>query len=200
MALAGPPRPPDSAPNFGGGRRRPWPRAVEPLSSCGSTPEVDTPRREPEAIAERPSTHCGAPPRIAAFDEEVADGEPQRPSTGCGACCKLRLRLEHAERARVKAQEQLVRMQQENLRLRRGGYAGETAGDGISADEEVARTLEGYRREVSFLKQSLAEQKAQEAQLREEMRCQQRKDRGRLEVLQGQVASLMLDLAEAKKA
>uniref|UniRef100_A0A7S4QHW5 Uncharacterized protein n=1 Tax=Alexandrium monilatum TaxID=311494 RepID=A0A7S4QHW5_9DINO len=79
-------------------------------------------------FALRPSTHSGALHRPT-FDEEFGADVPECTAAGaaaldsvrggCRSCHKFRLRLEHEERARVKAQEQLARLQAENLRLRR---------------------------------------------------------------------------------
>jgi len=50
---------------------------------------------------------------------------PQQEGLGsCRLCVKMRLRIENEERARVKAQEQLARLQAENIRLRGGGTGG----------------------------------------------------------------------------
>ncbi|CAK9116362.1 unnamed protein product [Durusdinium trenchii] len=181
------PRPPPPPPN---GRTRPRPRAIEPLSSASHS-AVEAPAR----LNERPHTHDG----VLADKEAAEEGETERPERfSCSSCGKLRLKLEHAERARVKAQEQLVRIQQENVRMRQtSGYAGGESG-GVAADEEVARTLESYRREVAFLKQSLAEQKELEVQLREELQRLRHEHAERMEQVQGQMATLLLDLTEAE--
>eukprot|EP00439_Symbiodinium_sp_Y106_P049740 s851_g6.t1 len=135
----GPPRPP-SAPRGAARPRPPPPRGLlqsrSPSGSETQTPELETPRarpelqpiksREPEQTElERPRTHCGALKR-ASYDEEV-DVDASIPDTrrdssdialglGCPSCAKLRLKLEHSERARVKAQEQLCRVQRESIR------------------------------------------------------------------------------------
>merc|ERR1719310_2172068 len=87
-----------------------------------------------EDFAQRPQTHCGSvhrsPPRVGA-SQGAGDclGSPREEETspgasalelvaGCRLCMKLRLRLENEERARVKAQEQLLGLHSENLRLK----------------------------------------------------------------------------------
>jgi len=92
-----------------------------------------TPRR-------RPQTHCGRvqhPRSRGCSADRAPDGEPPEGresaesacsaegaaayerSNGCASCGKLLLRLEHAERARVKAQEQLAKFQAENMQRAR---------------------------------------------------------------------------------
>lgn len=99
----------------------------------------------------RPSTHCGALQRPP-FDEEYNADVPECAAAGaaaldsvrggCRSCHKFRLRLEHEERARVKAQEQLAKLQVDNLRLRRQ--------DSIDAPEaavgKCGSEIEGGRR------------------------------------------------------
>eukprot|EP00435_Cladocopium_sp_Y103_P015414 s3455_g3.t1 len=197
----GPPRPPPPLPNGHG--RRPRPRAIEPLPSTAPA-ESSRPEAATVPSLDRPHTHSGV-----SLEVGTEDGATERPERySCSSCCKLRLKLEHAERARVKAQEQLVRLQQEHLRMRQAsGYGGADApaapplapAAALAADEEVARTLESYRREVAFLKQSLAEQKEQEGSLREELQTLRKEHAERVQALQGQLATLLLDL-EAKDA
>jgi len=97
----------------------------------------------------RPRTHCGLL-RAAGADEVLdADDRAGPPGAGvtareragsCRLCMKLMLRLENEERARVKAQEQLVKLQMENLRLRglRQSSSSEAAGhaDALPPAEE----------------------------------------------------------------
>jgi len=103
----------------------------------GSTPSPvnSTPPRVPspcrpaaEEVLHRPQTHCGVVQRRPLDEEEQEeDDEPECSAAGaaaralagdCKSCMKLRLRLGHEERARVKAQEQLHGLHAENLRLR----------------------------------------------------------------------------------
>lgn len=185
-----------------------------------SPPHVPQPRR--------PQTHSGAAQRQGSWgasmllhEEELAasgdgDDAPACGSAGaaalqslggtgaCRLCTKLRIRLEHEERARVKAQEQLAKLQAEGLARARasGAQAWADGAEGASGaapppanasppmprgawvsgaapptprgagaapspapGEDVARALEGYRREVALLKEALAEQDRREAEL-----------------------------------
>jgi len=233
-----------------------------------------------DAIIERPRTHCGSlhrpplspadQPRRNSVRAEEEEGDEDVPliggsrgadaldavSPGCRSCCKLRLRVEHERRARVKAQEQLVQLQAEVLRLRsrwgssgndavdtaipapggnsclegighcgkdsedtviptpggnscpEGIYQGEAsllresldtamaAAGGNSRLEGIGRSLDGYQREVSFLRESLHERDEREAAFAES----QRRLRGELESakqeLEAQVATLICDVQE----
>lgn len=95
--------------------------------------------------AQRPRTHCGAMHRPCADEEIAAEFQEcglagahaiREIASGCKSCIKLRLRLENEERARVKAQEQLLALHAENLRLR-GLRRAEEAG--ASAPSELRR-------------------------------------------------------------
>ncbi|CAE8736057.1 unnamed protein product [Polarella glacialis] len=157
--------------------------------------------------------------------------------SGCRSCLKLRLKLEHSERARVKAQEQFARAQRESLMLRRrcveqeeggGSSPSRAASLGAAAvgsevlnistgaltitaehspvisdasakaamDEDVTRTLEGYRREVSLLQQQLLERSAREADLQEQLRQQRLEHDAAKQDFEVQVSSLLCDLGD----
>eukprot|EP00927_Polykrikos_kofoidii_P078234 TRINITY_DN75085_c0_g1_i1.p1 TRINITY_DN75085_c0_g1~~TRINITY_DN75085_c0_g1_i1.p1 ORF type:complete len:309 (-),score=39.08 TRINITY_DN75085_c0_g1_i1:84-1010(-) len=91
-----------------------------------------------EDIGPRPHTHCGASLRSHDDDDDAETLGRVGPGAlallsvrdGCRCCAKLRLRLEHEERARVKTQEQLARVQGEYLAMRRRhSEGGESTGD-----------------------------------------------------------------------
>merc|ERR1712232_727721 len=92
---------------------------------------------------------------------------------GCRSCMKLRIRLENEERARVKAQEQLAHLHSQNLSCR--NVADDVPGTpdserrrppsagrcNISSPlDDVARSLETYRREVALLQEALRDRDA----------------------------------------
>lgn len=97
-------------------------------AAVSSTPPRAPSPRGQDVFQQRPQTHCGASQRpVEEGDDDSLDAEPECSAAGkiarelagnCSSCMKLRLRLEHAERARVKAQEQLAALHGENLRLR----------------------------------------------------------------------------------
>lgn len=151
-----------------------------------------TPQPCDKARSKRPQSHCGAfqrPPRADEVVDEEVDGPDcshagaaARESVGsCRLCLKLRLRLENAERARMKAQEQLAQQQVENLRLRgvvtqpeqESATEHEAAKSRIAnnaSDLDGANLLESYRREVELLQARLRERDAREAALVEKHR------------------------------
>lgn len=104
------------------------------VEAAGSNRALATPPVALRAPPRRPQTHCGSLQRpssggsfeSAIDDEAAADAGAESAcssagaaaferSNGCRSCGKLLIRLEHAERARVKAQEQLARLQSEGL-------------------------------------------------------------------------------------
>mmetsp|Transcript_59390 Transcript_59390/g.173747 ORF Transcript_59390/g.173747 Transcript_59390/m.173747 type:complete len:292 (-) Transcript_59390:91-966(-) len=172
----------------------------------------------------RPNTHCGALQRPA-FDEEFGADVPECGAAGaaalesvrggCRSCHKFRLRLEHEERARVKAQEQLAKLQAEIVRLRRqdladyaqvaaencagaGCEAALKTGAGCTAPgvDEVGHSLETYRREVSILREALEARDARESDLSERLRRQRVEHENEKQEWEGQVAGLVCEVQD----
>lgn len=181
----------------------------------GSTPQPG----EKDRGSKRPQTHCGAFQRPTCLDEDADTpdcshaGAAARESVGsCRLCLKLRLRLENAERARVKAQEQLAQQQVENLRLRgvvmQPEHAAEQAGSvtesesaesgvvGGPADRDGATLLEGYRREVELLQARLRERDDREAELMEKHRQVVRDHEASRREWETQVVGLVCEVQE----
>lgn len=169
--------------------------------------------------SKRPQSHCGAFQRRTCSDEDadVPDcshaGAAARDSVGsCRLCLKLRLRLENAERARVKAQEQLGQQQVENLRLRGVVTQPDQASDqpelatenepaesrpiGGSVDGSAANLLESYRREVELLQARLRERDEREAKMMDKHRQELRDHEAARREWEMQVAGLVCEVQE----
>lgn len=184
----------------------------------GSTPQ---PGDKPRSSSRRPQSHCGAFQRRTCADEdEYADvpdcshaGAAARESVGsCRLCLKLRLRLENAERARMKAQEQLAQQQVENLRLRGVVTQPDQASDqpelatenesaesravGCPVDGSAANLLESYRREVELLQARLRERDDREAKLMDKHRQQSRDHESARQEWETQVAGLVCEVQD----
>lgn len=227
MASGVPPRPPVHPPDASlrpGRPQRARVSAASPTSGPCASSEVslDSRRSTPEQqqawweaqqpadlLLQRPQTHCGARSRQQ-FDEEVLESDPllsaagaralQDIRTDCRSCLKLRLKLAHEERARVKAQEQLVRLQQELLRLRKPSSSSVelgTPGDsGADLDNDIGRQLDTYKREVALLQRALQEREAFEVQAAEERRQQQLQSEHAKQAWEGELAALLCDMQE----
>jgi len=163
------------------------------------------------AEAQRPRTHCGAMHRrLADVDEEFRPdspaystaGSPARELVGdCRSCAKLMLRLENAERARVRAQEQLAKLQAENLSLRglrpkSPAERPESPSSCFLDADAAGSVLEGYRREVALLHEALCERDAQREKLLESQRKQVAEHDVARQEWEAQVARLVCEVQE----
>lgn len=205
---------------------------------------------------QRPRTHCGAVHRHQSEAEESQSGgeEPECSAAGavarelagdCRLCMRLRLKLGHEERTRVKAQEQLAAMHAENVRLRSqvrtGGSTSSPstafpmreveeaaavpavastpgrcrpdsarsrgtpesamsegfASGGSPLELDVAgRALEGYRREVDLLRESLRERDRREASFTDLQRKQREEHESAKQEWQAQLAGLVCEVQD----
>jgi len=141
--------------------------AMEPGSPSGVSPGLDAAlggcrSSRMELAQQRPHTHCGSMqrPRVDGVgdEEDREDGDSDAEGAACCAqgaaavregscgscrnCAKLRLRLEHEERARVKAQEQLAKLQSINLELRRRQLEAASPSAAPEATPAVITTVE----------------------------------------------------------
>lgn len=182
-----------------------------------------------EDFSQRPRTHCGyvhTADEVVEVDEMecVGAGAIARGLAGnCRSCIKLRLKLEHEERARVKAQEQLATLHAENLRLRgefracstfanntcndrpmtaqsRSSY--DRSGSTVTASaslqdlDAVGGKLEGYRREVELLRDALRERDLREASFIEQQRRQREEHDSATLEWQAQLAGLVCEVQD----
>lgn len=130
---------------------------------------------------------------ISSLGDDSGRPQTQQQQEGLGSCrlcMKMRLRIENEERARVKAQEQLAKLHAENIRLRGGRTSGggssssrlgtssselpeEAAQDALGSIDldNVGRTLESYRREVSLLRAAVREKEEQESRFEQRQRA-----------------------------
>lgn len=163
------------------------------------------------AEAQRPRTHCGAMHRrLADVDEKFQPnslaystaGSSARELVGdCQSCAKFRLRLENAERARVRAQEQLAKLQAENLSLRglrpkSTAERPESPSSSFPDADAASNVLEGYRREVALLHDAVCERDAQREKLLESQRKQMVEHDVARQEWEAQVARLVCEVQE----
>lgn len=179
----------------------------------GSTPQAGGKARS----SKRPQSHCGAFQRPIRPDEDIDApdcshaGAAARESVGsCRLCLKLRLRLENAERARMRAQEQLAQQQVENLRLRgvvtrpvlEYATEQESAESRVieapagTTDNDGANLLESYRREVEVLQARLRERDEREAIILQNHRRELRDHESSRQEWETQVAGLVCEVQE----
>lgn len=160
---------------------------------------------------------------------------------GCQGCAKLRLRLQHEERARVKAQEQLAKLQVSSLQLRKqvadsaaaegvlldparpvsspGSKNGSVQGESVDGDtgnqeaavlgevpntgaaqvverDDVARSLESYRREVAILRDALRARDERDAASAQQQRDKSRGYESAKQEWEAQVAGLVCEVQD----
>lgn len=213
--------------SLGASSRSSSPYGASPINTSRAPSASSARSRERSArAAARPQTHCGSMWRAGesceaddAADACSAAGAAALESVrgGCPACAKLRLRLEHTERARVRAQEQLARLQSDSVRARRqpnaAGYPAEAltpradsgspsgapnsgAQDYLVLDGDVGPSLEGYRREVSMLREALRERDAREAAAATQQRRQKAEQEAARQEWEGHVAGLLCEVQD----
>lgn len=128
----------------------------------------------------RPRTHCGASQRRetprsraraagAAADHEdplesAGDAAARELPDGCRSCVKLRIRLENEERARLKAQQQLLSLHAQNMLLR--GIRREGSGGASSSTD--CEPNEGGSRPPSAVQQGRRQPQQQQQQPQQE--------------------------------